>query len=225
MSTYHAWQVTGHRQFEWVQRELVDPAAGHVRIRVQTCGVCHSDWVAAEAVMRDPSVPLVPGHEIVGFIDAVGEGVRRHKVGDRVGVGYLGGQCHECEPCRRGVSCTAKTNPSSAPTPTAATPSTCMSAPAELSRSLRGSAMSKPRRCCAQGSPSATLCWPRRHRHVPSSPSKAWADRATSAVQYAKGLGHRTAVIARGAEKAALADKLGADLYIDSTTEDPGRPC
>ena len=54
---YNAWQVTGTRQFDWVHRELVDPEPGHVRIRVQACGVCHSDMVAAEALLRDPSVP------------------------------------------------------------------------------------------------------------------------------------------------------------------------
>lgn len=222
MSTYHAWQVTGHRQFEWVQRELVDPAAGHVRIRVQTCGVCHSDWVAAEAVMRDPSVPLVPGHEIVGFIDAVGEGVRRHKVGDRVGVGYLGGQCHECEPCRRGDFVYCQDQPqfgTDADGGYAEYVYVRASGVVAIPEGL-GDVEAAPLLCAGLTVYNALLAAQAPPRSLVAI--QGLGGLGHLAVQYAKGLGHRTAVIARGAEKAALADKLGADLYIDSTTEDPG---
>jgi D-arabinose 1-dehydrogenase-like Zn-dependent alcohol dehydrogenase len=85
MSTYRAYQVTGNRQFELVERELHEPSAGHVRFRVESCGVCHSDFIAVEGARPDPSQPVVPGHEVVGVIDAVGDGVIGWKTGDRVG--------------------------------------------------------------------------------------------------------------------------------------------
>ncbi len=75
MPTYRAFQVTGQRQFELVERDIVDPEPGHVRVRVLACGVCHSDFLGVEGVRPDPSQPVVPGHEIVGVVDAVGPGV------------------------------------------------------------------------------------------------------------------------------------------------------
>ncbi|MGV9350623.1 alcohol dehydrogenase catalytic domain-containing protein, partial [Streptomyces spiralis] len=107
MSTYRAFEATGVHNLRLVQRELVEPAPGHVRLRVEACGVCHTDVLAVEGLRQDPSQPVVPGHEIVGVIDAVGAGVTAWQPGDRVGVGFLNGHCWECEPCRRGdfVNC------------------------------------------------------------------------------------------------------------------------
>lgn len=222
MSTYHAWQVTGERQFEWVEREFVHPDPGHVRIRVQTCGVCHSDMVAAEALLRDPSVPLVPGHEIVGRIDAVGEGVRRHRVGDRVGVGYLGGQCHECEPCRRGDFVNCQDQPQLGTDTDGGyaeyvyvRASGVVSIPEEL-----GDVECAPLLCGGLTVYNALLGAQAPPRSLVGI--QGLGGLGHLAVQYAKGLGHRTAVIARGAEKESLAYKLGADHYIDSTIADPG---
>jgi alcohol dehydrogenase, propanol-preferring len=113
MSAYRAYQATGQRRFELVERELVDPRPGHVRFRVLSCGVCHSDALAVEGLRPDPGQPVVPGHEIVGVIDAVGDGVSRWAVGDRVGVGFLGGPCGVCARCRRGdfVNCDDQPRP------------------------------------------------------------------------------------------------------------------
>jgi len=107
VTTYRAYQVTGSRQFELVEREKAAPGPGQVGIRVLSCGVCHTDLLAAEGMLRDPSTPIVPGHEIVGIIDEVGEGVTAWQVGERVGVSYLDGHCGECDFCRRGdfVNC------------------------------------------------------------------------------------------------------------------------
>src|SRR5260221_2750210 len=107
MTTYRAYQVTGSRQFELVDREKRAPGPGKVGIKVLSCGVCHTDFLAAEGLLRDPSTPIVPGHEIVGVIDAVGEGVTAWQAGERVGLGYLAGHCGECDFCRRGdfVNC------------------------------------------------------------------------------------------------------------------------
>src|SRR5215467_7430978 len=76
MTTYRAYQVTGSRQFKLVEREKAAPGPGQVGIKVLSCGVCHTDFLAAEGMLRDPSTPVVPGHEIAGVIDEVGEGVR-----------------------------------------------------------------------------------------------------------------------------------------------------
>ncbi|CQD21692.1 alcohol dehydrogenase [Mycolicibacterium conceptionense] len=113
MSTYRAYQVTGQRQFELVERELAPPSFGQVRVRVLSCGVCHSDVLAVEGQRPAPELPVVPGHEIVGVVDAVGDGVHTFEPGDRVGLGFLGGQCNECEFCRRGdfVNCTDQPKP------------------------------------------------------------------------------------------------------------------
>ena len=89
MSTYRAYQVTGRRQFELVERDVVDPEPGQVRLRVLSCGVCHSDVISVEGMRPHPSVPVVPGHEIVGVVDEVGPGVTAWQPGDRVGLGFL----------------------------------------------------------------------------------------------------------------------------------------
>src|ERR1700754_3219460 len=110
MPTYRAIVVTGKREFALVTRELAEPSPGEVRMRIEACGVCHSDSLAGEGMREDPSRPLVPGHEIAGVIDAVGAGVHTWTVGQRVGVGFLGGQDNECDFCRRGdfVNCTGQ---------------------------------------------------------------------------------------------------------------------
>src|SRR5271154_2650892 len=86
---------------EIVERPVPEPGAGSVRIKVQACGICHSDSLTKEGF---PLVeyPRVPGHEVVGVVDAVGSGVARWKLGQRAGVGWHGGNCGYCDPCRRG---------------------------------------------------------------------------------------------------------------------------
>src|SRR5580704_15192686 len=88
--------------FELVQREIPEPGAGTVRIKVQACGVCHSDSVTKEGLFPNIAYPRVPGHEVIGIVDAVGAGVRGWSTGQRVGVGWHGGNCGYCDACRRG---------------------------------------------------------------------------------------------------------------------------
>ena len=88
--------------FEIVEREIPNPGAGQVRIKVQACGVCHSDVFTKEGVLAGNSVSRVPGHEIAGIIDELGAGVSSWKKGQRVGVGWHGGQDNTCPSCRRG---------------------------------------------------------------------------------------------------------------------------
>ena len=88
--------------FEIVEREIPQPGAGWVRIKVQACGVCHSDSLVKEGHWPGLQYPRVPGHEVVGLIDAVGAGVSQWKPGQRVGVGWHGGHCGHCDACRNG---------------------------------------------------------------------------------------------------------------------------
>src|SRR5437870_13566958 len=88
--------------FEVVEREIPEPGPGHVRIRVQACGICHSDVVTKEGLFPGIAYPRVPGHEVAGVIDEVGAGVKDWKKSERVGVGWHGGQDGMCRACRRG---------------------------------------------------------------------------------------------------------------------------
>lgn len=88
--------------FELIQQQLRDPSPGSVRITVQACGVCHSDSFTKEGGFPGIVYPRSPGHEIAGVIDAVGDSDGAWKVGERVGVGWHGGHCRQCDPCRRG---------------------------------------------------------------------------------------------------------------------------
>ena len=98
-----AVQVTKAKgPFEMVEREIPAPGPGDVRIKVQACGVCHSDVLTKEGLWPGIVYPRVPGHEVAGMVDALGDGVKGWKVGDRVGVGWFGGSCGYCDSCRRG---------------------------------------------------------------------------------------------------------------------------
>jgi D-arabinose 1-dehydrogenase-like Zn-dependent alcohol dehydrogenase len=88
--------------FEIVEREIPEASPGSVRIKVQACGICHSDSVVKDGLFPGIQYPRVPGHEVVGVVDAVGQGVARWKPGQRVGVGWHGGHCGYCDSCSRG---------------------------------------------------------------------------------------------------------------------------
>jgi D-arabinose 1-dehydrogenase-like Zn-dependent alcohol dehydrogenase len=109
MAKMRAVQV-GHANgpFELVERDIPEPPPAHVRVKVQACGVCHSDSITKLGLFPGIEYPRVPGHEAVGIIDALGERVPEWKVGQRVGVGWYGGHCGHCESCRRGDFITCK---------------------------------------------------------------------------------------------------------------------
>src|SRR5579872_6371270 len=88
--------------FELVERSIPEPGSGQVRVKVQACGVCHSDSIVKEGIFPGIPYPRVPGHEIAGVIDTIGANVKEWQAGQRVGVGWFGGHCGHCEPCRRG---------------------------------------------------------------------------------------------------------------------------
>src|ERR1700681_3720844 len=105
--TYQAMEVTAPGVLRAVERPIPEPGAGQVRIRVEACGICHTDAATVTGTYPGLQLPRVPGHEVVGRIEAVGSGVSRWKIGQRVGVGFFGGEDGVCEPCRRGdiVNC------------------------------------------------------------------------------------------------------------------------
>src|SRR5437773_8404543 len=104
MAMMRVAQIPGpKRDFEIVERSIPEPPAGTVRIKVEACGICHSDVLVKEGLWPGIQYPRVPGHEVAGRIDALGSGVTTWANGQRVGVGWRGGHCFHCLPCRRGV--------------------------------------------------------------------------------------------------------------------------
>lgn len=222
MSTYRAFEVTGTRKFELVEREVQEPPLGHVRLKVEACGVCHSDVIAVEGMRPDPSSPVVPGHEVVGVIDAVGPGVTTWRVGERVGVGYLGGHCGVCDFCRRGdfVNCTDQ--PQTGSDVDGGYAESMIARASGLVRIPEGigSIDAAPLLCAGLTVFSAL----RQIDYVPGAlvAVQGIGGLGHLGVQYANKLGFRVAAIARGTGKAELAERLGADHYIDSSAEDVG---
>jgi propanol-preferring alcohol dehydrogenase len=221
-STYRAVQATSKGKLEMVDKPLLEPPAAHVRIRVEACGVCHSDSGTVDGLFPI-QWPRVPGHEAVGRIDAVGDGVEGWKVGQRVGVGFLGGYCGYCERCRNGdlVNClhqefTGIQHDGGYAEVLIAKASGLVSVPEGLS-----SVDAAPLLCAGLTTFSA----------LRDSPAKAGdlvgvlgiGGLGHLGVQYARHMGFEVAAIARGADKAGLAKKLGAHHYIDSAAGDPAK--
>ncbi len=205
--------------FELVNRPIPEPATGHVRIRVHACGVCHSDSITKEGIMP-VQYPRVPGHEIIGMVDALGDGVKPWTVGQRVGLGWYGGHCGICEPCRRGdlVMCQKASIPGITYDGGYAD---YVIAPAEALVSVPESLDS------TEAAP--LLCAGITTFNAIRNSSARAGDLVAIlgigglghlAVQYAAKMGFEVVAIARGADKAPLAKELGAHHYIDSTTED-----
>ncbi|WNO68204.1 alcohol dehydrogenase catalytic domain-containing protein [Streptomyces sp. AM2-3-1] len=222
MSTYRAFEVTGARKFELVEREVREPPLGHVRLRVEACGVCHTDVVSVEGMRPDPSSPVVPGHEVVGVIDAVGPGVTTWRVGERVGVGFLGGQCGVCDFCRRGDFVNCADQPQTGSDVDGGYAESMVARASGLVRIPEGidSIDAAPLLCAGLTVFSAL-------RQIECVPGALVAVQGIGGlghlgVQYANKLGFRVAAIARGMGKAELAKRLGAEHYIDSSAEDAG---
>ncbi|SEB18634.1 MULTISPECIES: alcohol dehydrogenase [unclassified Mycobacterium] len=221
MSTYRAFQVTGQAHFELVERPLLEPLPGQVRFRVQSCGVCHSDVLAVEGQRPDPHLPVVPGHEAVGVIDAIGAGVTGWQVGDRVGVGFLGGHCGVCASCRRGDFVNCSDQPWFGTNTDGGYAEVAYARASGLVRIPDGidSVAASPLLCAGITTYNAVQL-------VHAAPDSLVAVQGIGGlghlgVQYAHKLGYRVAAIARGTDKAALATELGADHYIDSAATDP----
>jgi D-arabinose 1-dehydrogenase-like Zn-dependent alcohol dehydrogenase len=206
--------------FEIIEREIPQPGAGHVRIKVQACGVCHSDVLTKQGGWPGLTWPRVPGHEIAGVIDEVGERVTTWKKGQRVGVGWHGGQDNTCLPCRRG-DFTNCVNYKVTGIHYDGGYAEYMVAPIEALASMPESldAAEAGPLLCAGVTTFNSL------RHSGALPSDLVAVQGIGGlghlgVQFAAKFGYKVAAIGRGPENGALAKKLGAHVYIDSAATD-----
>ncbi len=223
MATMKAVQVAEpNAAFSTVERPIPDPGPGEARIRVEACGICHSDMFAKTGAFPGLIYPIIPGHEITGVIDAVGTGVIGWQPGQRVGVGWHGGHCGQCPACRRGrfIDCANAKIPGinmnggyaqymTAPTDALAR------VPGEL-KALEAAPL-----LCAGITTFNAL------RNSPARGGDTVAILGVGGlghlgIQFAAKMGFRTVAIARGPDKEQLARELGAHHYIDSERQDPG---
>jgi D-arabinose 1-dehydrogenase-like Zn-dependent alcohol dehydrogenase len=204
---------------ELTEREIPEPGARQVRIKVQACGVCHSDMLTVAGAFPGIQYPRVPGHEVVGLIDALGADVPDWQPGMRVGVGWHGGHCGHCDPCRRGdfITCIRGQIPGISYDGGYAeymiAPFEALAAvPEELSSQDAAPLL------CAGITTFNSL------RHTSARAGDLVAVLGIGGlghlgVQFAARMGFRTVAIARGADKGPLAQQLGAHAYIDSTVQ------
>ena len=207
--------------FEIVERPIPDPGRTQVRIKVDACGICHSDVLVKEGLWPGLPYPRVPGHEIAGRIDAVGTDVTQWKPGQRVGVGWHGGHCFVCDPCRRGDFVLCRVEKITAIhfdggyAEYVVVPAEAVAAmPDELPADMAAPLM------CAGITVYNSL------RNAGARAGDVVAVQGIGGlghlgVQYARQMGYRTVAIGRGGDKEALAKKLGAHEYIDT---DAGAP-
>ena len=221
MRTMKAVQVTSAGgPFELVEREVPEPPEGHVLIKVQACGICHSDSLTKEGMWPGLQFPRVPGHEVAGVIDKLGARVDDWRVGQRVGVGWHGGHCGHCEHCRHGdfVLCKNGQIPGISYDGGYAE---YMVAPQEALARMPDdlSDIDAAPLLCAGITTFNAL------RHSGARAGDVVAILGIGGlghlgVQYASKMGYRTVAIARGQDKAPLAKELGAHHYIDSAAQD-----
>jgi D-arabinose 1-dehydrogenase-like Zn-dependent alcohol dehydrogenase len=203
------------------ERDVPEPGPGHALVKVHACGVCHSDVFAKEGGYPGVSYPVIPGHEIAGEIAALGDGVHGWEVGQRVGVGWFGGNCGWCEPCRRGqlIDCENMGIPGV----------TFDGGYAEYVV-VRSSALAAMPDELSPEDAGPLLCAGITTFNALRNSQTTAGDRVAVlgigglghlAVQFSVRLGYETIAVARGSDKAELAAKLGAHHYVDSTDGDP----
>lgn len=205
---------------ELTTQEFPAPRTGEVRLRVQACGICHSDSLAIEGQIPTVRYPIIPGHEVVGVIDALGEDVAEWKLGQRVGVGWYGGHCGTCEPCRRGdmVLCKRSKVPgltfdggyadymNVSAQALAAVPDSLSSADAAPLLCAGITTFNALRNSGARAGDLVAILGVGGLGHL--------------GVQFANKMGFRTVAVARGQDKEKFIKELGAHHYIDSRSQD-----
>lgn len=223
MQKMRAAQVTRpNGPFELVEREIPNPRAGQVRVKVQACGICHSDSLVKDGLWPGLQYPRVPGHEVIGTVDAIGDGVSHWKPGQRVGVGWHGGHCGQCDSCRAGdfFACQVALQITGISfdggyADYLVAPAVALASVPEKLSPVDGA----PLMCAGITTYNAL-------RHCGARPGDVVAILGLGGlghlgVQYAVKMGFRTVGIARGRDKEPLAAKLGAHHYIDSQSQDP----
>ena len=206
--------------FTLEEREVPEPGPGQMRIKVEACGICHSDAFVKSGQFPGLELPRAPGHEVAGVVDALGDGVDVFSVGDRVGVGWHGGHCFKCDPCRRGDFLNCKKA------------QICgisydggyqeyMVCPWEAAARIPDAldaADAGPLLCAGITTFNAL-------RHSGAKPGDVVAVQGVGGlghlgIQYASRMGFHTVALSRGKDKEELAKKLGAHTYIDSSSQD-----
>jgi D-arabinose 1-dehydrogenase-like Zn-dependent alcohol dehydrogenase len=223
MTKMRAIQVSrANGDFELVERPIPEPGAGEVRIKVEACGVCHSDFYTKTGAFPMVSYPRVPGHEVAGTLEALGSGVAGWNPGQKVGVGWHGGHCGHCDPCRRGQFVSCRVSPQVSGITMDGGYAESMIAPA-------GALALVPDELSSTDAAPLMCAGVTTFNSLRNSGARAGDTVAVVgigglghlAVQFAAKMGFRTVAIARGEEKEPLARKLGAWRYIDSQKTDP----
>ncbi len=207
-------------KFNLVSHPDIEPTSAHVRIAVEACGICHTDTSFVNGYLPGLQFPLTPGHEIAGKIDAIGDGVDGWQIGDRVAVGWFGGNCGHCRSCRKGdfVNCANLQIPglaySGGYSDSVVAPVTALARIPDGLTAVEAAPLS-----CAGVTVFNAL------RNGPARAGDLVAVLGLGglghlAVQFAAKMGFDTAVIARGTQKEASAIEFGARHYIDATTAD-----
>ena len=205
--------------FELVEESIREPGAGYARVRVQACGVCHSDSMTKDGGWPGLVYPRVPGHEIAGIVEALGEDTDPWKVGDRVGIGWHGGHCGKCESCRRGdfITCVKLQIPGISYDGGYAE---CVLAPIEVLARIPAQLSPEeaaPLMCAGITTFNAL-------RHSGAGPGDLVAIQGIGGlghlgIQFASKFGFTTVAIGKGEDKKSLALKLGAGTYIDAGSQ------
>ena len=219
-ATYNAVEAVAPGTLRLVQRPIPEPGTGQVRIRIEACGICHTDSLTIEGQWPGLSFPRVPGHEAVGRIEALGPAVAGWRIGQRVGVGFFGGECGHCEPCRRGDAINCQNLIISGIT-TDGGYAEVMIAEARALASIPddiSAADAAPLLCAGVTTYNAL-------RNASLRAGDLVAVQGVGGlghlgIQFARRMGFCTVAIARGREKEKLATELGAHAYIDSEAED-----
>src|SRR6266705_592879 len=219
-NTYKAVEVSAPGVLRVVERSVSEPGAGQVRIRVEACGICHTDAATVMGVYPGLTLPRVPGHEVVGRIEGLGAGVSRWKIGQRVGVGLIAGEDGVCESCRRGDPVNCQNPVTSGVTLDGgyaevmiAEARGIVSIPDELS-----SAEAAPLLCAGVTTYNALRNAGLRAGDLVAV--QGIGGLGHLGVQFARHMGFRTVAIGRGRDKEKLAKELGAHLYIDTAVDD-----
>jgi D-arabinose 1-dehydrogenase-like Zn-dependent alcohol dehydrogenase len=217
---YKAVEVSAPGVLRVVERPISEPGAGQVRIRVEACGICHTDAATVMGVYPGPTLPRVPGHEVVGRVEALGSGVSRWKIGQRVGVGLIAGEDGSCEPCRRGdiVNCQ---NPVVSGVTVDGGYAEVMVAEARAIASIPdelNSAEAAPLLCAGITTYNALRNAGLRGGDLVAV--QGIGGLGHLGVQFARHMGFRTVAIGRGGDKQKLAKGLGSHVYIDTAVDD-----
>jgi D-arabinose 1-dehydrogenase-like Zn-dependent alcohol dehydrogenase len=215
-------QVTAARgPIEVVERPIPEPGPGKVRLKIEACGLCFSDHLTKDGLWPGIAYPRVPGHEIAGVVDALGEGVTNWKKGQRVGVGWIGGHCTICQPCRRGkfAACVRAQIPGIVYDGGYAEYIVTSEQGLAAIPDALGFAEAAPLLCAGITTFNAL-------RHSGAMPGDLVAVQGLGGlghlgIQYANKMGFETVAIGRGDDKKDFAAKLGAHHYIDTNAQNP----